>query len=100
MKPYDKDVDYCGPGKGVLAKLVTNTPWGGNINLCCYRHDKAYEEGGTGEDREHADKVFRACVYKCLVAKWWIPAWLAGMCAERHYVAVRVLGSGRWNYKA
>lgn len=100
MKRYDQNIDYCGPGNGLLTRWISNRPWGARINRCCYWHDKAYETGGTGKDRAHVDEIFYKCVRKRLVAKWWIPGWFADMVAMRHYMAVRTFGSGSFNYKA
>lgn len=99
MKPYDPKTDYCGPGKGWLNYLITNKPWGANINRCCYGHDAAYETGGTEEDRERADQAMRDCIYKRLVAKWWIWPRFAMLVANRHYVFVRAFGWTRFTYR-
>lgn len=98
MKPYNSKTDYCGPGKGLLAKMISNKPWGARINVCCYFHDVAYERGGTGRDRYHADLRLRGCIYGKLAQKWWIPKFVALMVSERYYIAVRVFGSSRFNY--
>ncbi len=98
MKPYDPKTDYCGPGKGVLAKMISNKPWGTRINFCCYAHDRAYEIGGTGGDRYLADLQLWDCIYGKLAQKWWIPKFVAEMVSRRYYIAVRVFGSSRFNY--
>lgn len=98
MKPYDPKQDYCGPGKGWLAKVTPDKPLGANIGFCCYSHDGAYERGGTGKDRAAADERLRDCVYRRQVAKWWIPKFVARRVARRYYEAVRIFGSSCFNY--
>lgn len=100
MKRYDKNVDYCGPDNGWLTRLISNKPWGASINWCCYRHDQAYEKGGSYKDRAKVDEEFRQCVYERLVAKWWIPKFMARVVANQHWLAVRGFGSGLFKYRA
>jgi len=100
MKPYDPNMDYCGPGKSFLTNLIPNRLLGINLNSCCYFHDTAYENGGTGQDRYHADLRLRDCVYGKLVRKWWVPKFLARTVAGRYFTAVRVFGSSSFNYTA
>ena len=99
MKPYNPSVDYCGPGKSWVTKFISNTPWGANINRCCYAHDVAYELGGTGQDRERADVAFRECIEDQFVKRRWTPNFLGKIVAKRYYIFVRRFGSSSWTYK-
>lgn len=98
MKPYDPKQDYCGPGKGWLAKVLFNGPWGVRINTCCYFHDTAYEKGGTGRDRYLADLRLKDCIYGKLAAKWWIPKFVAVMVSKRYYFDASHLNPKRFRY--
>lgn len=100
MEPYDPKKRYCGPGKGVIAWLVPEKPLGVCINECCYKHDEAYDHGGSGHDRLRADEVFRLSIRVKLAAHWWIPLFVASWIAQRYFKAVRILGSTCFNYRA
>lgn len=99
MKPYDPDQDYCGPGKSWLTRMISSTPWGADINPCCYMHDVAYEVGGTGKDRLAADEQFRDCILNRFSQQRWTPRFIGRMVAERYFLAVRVFGSPSFTYK-
>ena len=99
MKAYDRNQDYCGPGKSWLTRLISNTPWGANINMCCYAHDVAYEAGGTGKDRLAADQRFRECIMNRFSRQRWTPKFIGRMVAGVYYNAVRIAGSPSFTYK-
>ncbi len=98
MKPYDPSKDYCGPGKSWLTKVIDKTPWGVNINRCCYNHDVSYEKGGDGKARARADTRFRRCIEVQFSKKWWIPRFFGRAVARRYFIAVRIFGSAVFNY--
>ena len=99
MSDYDPNCDYCGPGQTFWTRWVPRRPFGVDINLCCYAHDRAYKRGSTGIDRLEADLKFYWDIIEVMVAKWWIPSWLARWVAQRYYVAVRLFGAFAFNYK-
>lgn len=98
MGEYRKGHDYCGPGRGFLAWLVTDAPWGMDISYCCWVHDEQYRKGGTGKDRLASDEEFYYCIKGTLIAKG-LPKFLARLVARRYFAAVRILGSPRFNYR-
>ncbi len=93
MKPYDPRIDYCGPGKSFLTKLIPNKLIGVSLNSCCYFHDMAYEIGGDGQDRMLADLRFKDCIFSKFNQKWWVPKAVAWWIAHRYYVVVRGFGT-------
>ena len=69
----------------------------------CNAHDKAYEIGGTKQDRKQADKqLFFDMVYKTVdhfrdrkaTAMWWFVT-----LAFLYYLALRIAGKGNFNHK-
>ena len=71
------------------------TAWfDGSWRGCCIEHDRVYWCGGTEDERERADRVFRDCVAETA------PEWLAGLM----HLGVRFGGhpiwpsASRWSY--
>jgi len=53
---YNKDLGYAGPEDNeILSKLIPETAYGIDLNLCFYQHDALYEIGGDKYDRWLAD---------------------------------------------
>ena len=42
------------------SSLITKDDW----CECCFQHDLAYWKGGTEEEREHADRKLKQCVFE------------------------------------
>lgn len=53
---YNPEIDYCGPGRGWLTKLIPNEIGGVSVNYYCYKHDVGY---ATSDRRKVQDKAFR-----------------------------------------
>lgn len=89
---YDETIDYCGPGFGLMTKLIPRKIGGVDINLICYRHDLAW---GTTEPRyKAADQLFRNAIYRKYKE---LDKKVLGLFVSRlYYVAVRIGRAGRW----
>lgn len=48
----------CGPGRGVLEKLVPENLLGCSVSAACSIHDFCYAIGHTIEDKNEADRIF------------------------------------------
>lgn len=57
---------------------------------CCYDHDRAYDRGGTEEDRSRADQALRVC---------WRAAGSSAVRAWVVYQAVRWFGGKYFRYR-
>lgn len=87
MKEYNDKIDYCGPGRGWLTKIIPRKIGGVDINYHCYIHDSDY---ATKDRRKAADKVFRNSIKREFQEKGkpvlgWIVSWT-------YYIAVRLGG--------
>lgn len=82
VKPEFGDGCTFSPDGFVLkSKYVSVVP-------CCVAHDRAYDSGGTEEERKNADKEFHKCL-KCKIG--WFRAWI-------YYRAVRRFGRFFFNF--
>jgi len=54
LKPFTSDGCSLFPDRS----LINEDEWGD----CCFEHDIAYWQGGTKEEREQADKLFKECI--------------------------------------
>lgn len=53
---YNPELGYAGPEDNkLLAKLIPETAYGIDLNLCFYQHDAKYAIGGNKHDRWLAD---------------------------------------------
>jgi hypothetical protein len=102
VKPYDDDCDFCGPSGNWTSKFISRYIFGVDMNIACYDHDKAYEKGGTEEDRRRADEQFRDDMYSCIKCQmsWWNPFRVAAyVWVRRRYDMVRLLGWKHFKYR-
>ncbi len=65
----------------------------------CNKHDMAYEEGGTEQDRLFADKLFLAdMLHSVSLVKWYRRPFLKSQ-AHIYYNAVRLFGAKHFKYR-
>lgn len=106
MGEYDDSKDYMGPENDWKSKIIPRTLWGIDCNIAGYKHDFRYFVGGTEDDREKADKIFKDDLYKIInnhKCNWpwgtrWLHIKLARRRAVKYYLAVKLLGKGNFNY--
>ena len=91
----------CGACRGFWKWL--KPPHKNFFKQVCNQHDKAYEIGGSKQDRKRADKqLFFDMVYKSVdhfrdrkaTAMWWFVT-----LAFLYYLALRIGGKGNFNKK-
>ena len=84
--PYNPKIDYCGPGRGWLVKLIPNEIGGVSINYLCYKHDVDW----AADDPRYkkADKEFRGNLKEAF-KKIGKPV-LGFFVSWSYYVAVRI----------
>ena len=84
----------CGPA-GWKGKLIPDTIWGLNIRCCCQPHDWMYHWGTTMAEKERADNVFLANIYRYINKHTWFK-WLRKLRRHRariYHLAVVKCGS-------
>jgi hypothetical protein len=85
----------CGPGRGILERLVPETVWGLCITPACGIHDFMYRTGEpTDQGKADADEVFLNNMIRLVEAgtKSYVLLWLRLRRAHTYYQAVRYFG--------
>ena len=88
----------CGP-QGWKGKIIPDTIWGLRITGCCDVHDWQYHYGRTKEDKERADNVLLANIYRRINKKteWrWLRR-LRRRRAKTYYLVVSKCGDKYYN---
>lgn len=92
----------CGPGRGVLEKIVPDTIYGLRVSAACDIHDKMYMWGATISDKDEADRVFLNNLIRLIEAAggWRFLVRLRLRRARIYYEAVSHFGGPAfWNTK-
>lgn len=92
----------CGPGRGVLEKLVPETIYGVRVSQACSIHDFMYAIGHTPLDKDESDMVFLNNMIRLIEAHggWWLLQLLRLRRARIYYEAVSHFGGPAfWNDK-
>lgn len=94
MSEDEKQYFKCGPGRGVLEKLVPETAYGLRLTAACSIHDFMYYYGRTDQDKIDADDVFLNNMIRIIQAKTGsrILMLLRLRRARTYYLAVKIFG--------
>jgi hypothetical protein len=92
----------CGPGRGILERLVPETAYGLRLSAACSIHDFMYRYGFTDQDKVDADEVFLNNMIRIIEVKTSskILMFLRLRRARTYYLAVKLFGGPAfWNGK-
>lgn len=105
---YNKDLAYAGPeDNDMLSKLIPETAYGIDLNICFYQHDASYQIGGGNKERWAADVAMLSTglyIIEKTENKWyltganWLRKHLARIRLIKYFEAVRLLGYQFFNY--
>lgn len=93
--PYTKLKDFpdcCGPGEGILNRLIPDTFWFLKMSAACYFHDKDFEYAEpTEEEFDNCNERFQFNMYSIInrKSKWWILKELRKRRAKTYLFAVK-----------
>lgn len=82
----------CGPGRGLLEKIVPDKILFLDVSIACKIHDFMYCVGQTNEDKESADRVLKYNLIRLIEAKGGVLKYPRLVLAQGYYLAVASSG--------